>query len=117
MAHSRPYRSILGNATARLVQTGAVNCLFAHIFSKNNEDNWLHLYDAAAATDVSVGTTTPKQSYAVTTSDDTHYVMTDINLHDGLEFKLGLVFAVTKEADAGATAPDSNCIINMGFNE
>ncbi len=115
-SNNRPYRSIAGNATAKLVATGYVNLTGIDVSSKNNEDNWIHVYDAAAAADVTVGTTTPKQSWPVATSDDTHYVMTDIYLDDGLKFDLGLVFAVTKEADAGATAPDSNCLVNMRIN-
>lgn len=113
---TRPYRSVAGNATAKLVAVGVVNLVTASVSSKNDEDNWLHVYDAAAAADVTVGTTTPKQSWPVTTSDNTHYAMTDIYLEEGLKFDLGLVFAVTKEADAGATAPDSNCVVNFSIN-
>ncbi len=116
MPNSRPYRSLAGNATAKLVQTGYVNLIGIDISSKNNEDNWVHVYDAAAASDVTVGSTTPKQSWPVATSDDTHYVMTDIYLEEGLKFDLGLVFAVTKETGGGTTAPDSDCIVNMRIN-
>ena len=112
----RPYRSIAGNATDKLVEKGCVILRMANISSKNNEDSWIHFYDAAAIADVTVGTTAPKQSYPVTYSDDTHYVMTDIYLHDGMRFELGLVWAVTKEADGGATTPDSDCIVNLGIS-
>ena len=114
--NSRPYRSLVGNATDVLAQKGYTTLKHCSIFSKNNEDCWLHLYNAAAVADVAVGTTAPDQSYAVATSDNTAYVMTDINLHDGLRFDLGLVFAVTKELDGGATAPDSNCVVNLGIS-
>jgi hypothetical protein len=114
--NARPYRSLVGNATAALAQKGYTTCKFAVICSKNNEDNWLHLYNAATAAEVTVGTTTPVQSYPVATSDNTAYVMTDINMHDGLEFPNGLVFAVTKELSGAATAPDSNCVINLALS-
>ncbi len=114
--NARPYRSLLGNATPVLASKGYTTAKFANIASKNNEDNWLHLYNAAAIADVTVGSTAPDQSYPVATSDDTHYVLTDISFHDGLRFDLGLVFAVTKELSGGATAPDSNCVINLGLS-
>ena len=116
MDNARPYRSLVGNATAVLASKGYTTVKLCNIFSKNNEDNWLHLYNAAAATDVTVGTTVPDQSYAVATSDNTAYVMTDVNMHGGLRFDLGLVFAVTKELSGAATAPDSNCVINLGLS-
>lgn len=110
---TRPYRNIAGNATAQLAEVGCPALVGGDINNKSTTDVWLHVYDAAAAVDVTVGTTTPKQSFFCPFSDGTNYVVRELDLEDGLRFNLGLVWAVTQEADAGLTAPTSNCIVNF----
>ena len=110
---SRPYRSIAGNATAVLAQAGPTVLNSGEIANKSTTDVWLQLYDAAAAGDVTVGTTTPKHSVFCSLGDGTNYSLRDFYFDDGMEFSLGLVWAVTKELDAGATNPTSNCAVHF----
>jgi hypothetical protein len=111
-----PYRNIAGNATAKLAALGSYNVARASISNKSDDDIWLHFYDAAAATDVTVGTTTPIHSEFCPYSDGTHYTARELHFNDTLRFEKGIVWAVTKEADSGNTAPDSNAIVNFTYN-
>ncbi len=114
MTNGIPYRNVSGNATAQLASLGYTNFRGGDINNKSTTDVWLHLYDAAAALDVTVGTTTPKQSFMCPFSDGTNYVTREvIPVEDGLKFDLGLVWAITREPDGGATAPAANCLVNF----
>lgn len=111
-----PYRNIAGNATAKLVAVGAYNIARASISNKSNDDVWLHFYDSTTAGAVTVGSTTPIHSEFCPYSDATHYVGRELHFNDTLRFQNGIVWAVTIEPDAGNTAPDSDCIVNLTYN-
>ena len=116
MVSTNMYRKINGNATAQLLRVNHVNLHRIEINSNNNEQVWLHLYNAATSGAVTVGTTVPDQSYNCPLSDNINYVIREIHYHESpAEFPLGLVWAVTKESDGGNTAPDNDCIINASY--
>ena len=68
---------------------------------------WLELFDAAAAADVTPGTTKPTLTIAVAAS-----LSKEANLH-GLVFKLGLV-ACSATAAEGGTGANTNTMIGIG---
>ena len=112
-----PYRSVAGNATAKLVLTGMRRLHGYHTFSINNEDNFLHIYDAAAITDVTVGTTDPVLTLLVPAGDGTIYGAGAEDFGNfPIVLKNGLVWAVTKEKDGAATAPDVDCGVNFRYS-
>ena len=112
-----PYRKVNQLAAATLVKAGNVRLPYIDCANKSTDDIWLHLYNSATAGAVTVGTTTPSQSYIVPAGDGTNYsVREPIHGGDELVFPLGLVIACTKEADAGNTAPSSNQIINARYS-
>jgi len=117
---SYAYYASNANATAQLAETGNTQLATFEVENINTDTVvYLQLFDAAATGDVTVGTTTPIQSYQV------HIGTGDGNAGGGLEsgvrekyfrdplrFSLGLVWAVTKDRE-GNTAPTSNCIVNF----
>ncbi len=72
---TNPYRNITGNATAQLVQAGVTDLHYVDCANKTTDDVWLHLYDSSTAVGVTVGTTTPKQSYLIPLGDGTNYTL------------------------------------------
>jgi hypothetical protein len=115
--NTQAYRSVAGNATAKLVNGAYTRLHSVHAWSVNDEDNFLHVYDAAAAADVTVGTTTPKFTYLIPAGDTSlRGAVSDDYGSNPLELKNGLVFAVTKEDGTGTTAPDVNCGVNFRYS-
>lgn len=110
-----PYRKTDLTNTATLVKTGSVRLITMEFQNINTVDVFLQLYDAAAAADVSVGTTTPKQSYCIPASDGTNRSLSVKDWGDrGLRFLAGLVIAATTTA-AGGTAPATASVINLTY--
>tara|TARA_R100001530_G_scaffold116535_1_gene83612 strand:+ start:946 stop:1302 length:357 start_codon:yes stop_codon:yes gene_type:complete len=111
------YRNVSVSSTAILVKAGNVRLPYIGCSNKSVDDIWLHLYNKATAGAVTVGTTTPDQSYLVPQGDGTNYsVREPIHGGDEMVFPLGLVIAATKEADGGNTAPASSQIVNARYS-
>jgi hypothetical protein len=87
-----------GDASAVLVQKGPCQLHGYHLANANASARYAKLYDAAAAADVTVGTTLPKLRIPVTGSN----LAWAANLQ--VHFKLGMVVAVvTGAADTDTT--------------
>ena len=62
---------------------------------------WVHIYDAAAAASVTVGTTVPAKSYFLLPTDKDTWV-------PNLRFENGIVIAAVREFHGAATGPATN---------
>lgn len=110
-----PYRKTDLTNTAALVKTGFTRLTTMEFQNINTADVFLQLYNAAAAADVTVGTTTPNQSYRIPASDGTTASLSVKDWGDrGLGFNKGLVIAATTTV-GGGTAPTSNSVINLTY--
>ena len=91
-------------ASAVLVHTGAIILTAAHAINTTGADAYLQLFDAAAAADVTVGTTIP--DWVVMSDFGVGLVSQSDGLPtNGLSFRLGLVAAstTTPTGSSGAT--------------
>jgi len=91
-------------ATAVLIHGGAIILTAAHAINTTAADAYLQLFDAAAASDVTVGTTIP--DWVIMSDFGAGLVSQDDMLPaNGLSFRLGLVAASTTTAtgSTGAT--------------
>lgn len=91
-------------ATAVLIHGGAIILTAAQAINTTSADAYLQLFDAAAAADVTVGTTIP--DWVVMSDFGAGLVSASDGLPtDGLSFRLGLVAASTTTPinNAGAT--------------
>lgn len=84
------------------------------ILSKNTVDVFIHLYDAGAAADVTVGTTVPKQIYICQAGDGTNRTAFSREFKNGLHFVQGLVIAVTDEYNVD-NAPTNACAVDLSY--
>lgn len=87
--------------TATLLRSGRVALSWVHAINTAVAASYLQLYDAAAAADVTVGTTVPTYVLKSTASDPSEGALP----HNGLVFALGVVAASTTTAtgSTGAT--------------
>jgi hypothetical protein len=108
-----PYRKTDLSSTAVLVVGQPTFVTDVEAYNLDSADRWLHLYDAAAAADVSVGSTTPKKSWAIPAGDGTDRGKYSESFPSPIEFHLGLVIAATTTA-TGSTAPTNDLIVNLG---
>lgn len=108
---STPYRNTSLNATAALVLGNRVKLHSLHVDnSANSAKSYLQLYDAAAAADVTVGTTTPDKTLFVPASG-----AMDFNWgKEPIKFSRGLVIAATTTV-GGNTNPASAVLVNADY--
>lgn len=82
-------------------------------------DYFVHLFDAALAADVSLGTTVPTYIVFVPAGDATlrGAVTEDFGTALGLDFQLGIVYAVkTVATTAGSTGPTTDLPLTMAYS-
>lgn len=85
-----------------------------HAINSNVVDVYLQLFDAAVA-DVTVGTTTPKQSYLIPAgSGGGAGAYADDFGVDGLHFQTAITYACTTTA-TGNTAPTTGLVLNVVY--
>lgn len=101
-------------ATAVLVKGQVLRLETLEAQQKTTADLWIQLFDARAAADVTVGTTTPNLSFIIPMSDGTNYTATTKDFPKGVRFVKGLVIAATTTA-TGNGAPASNVIVNLTY--
>lgn len=118
MHASTPYYQASGNATAQLVKTGYT---LLHSWEVENPNSsathgqlYLQLFDAAATTDVTVGTTTPDQTYKIDPGDGTTNGGGSKHYEAPLRFSKGLVWAITTTR-SGSTGPTTACPTNITY--
>lgn len=112
---SYPYLKTDQSGTAVLVHTGNTSVTTMEVQSINTVDLFIQMFDAAAASAVTVGTTVAKQSYIIPASDGTARTATAKDWGDrGLMFTNGLVVAITTTV-GGSTSPATACVTNITY--
>lgn len=103
-------------STAVLVNAAARRLHGVHVTNINTADSFIQIFDAAAAADVTVGTTAPKQSYLIPGSDGTNRTGFDKDLGMApILLSNGLVIAVTT-THAGSGNPITSPIVNLQYS-
>jgi hypothetical protein len=102
-------------ATAALVKAAPGELCWYHVQNQDAADAYLHFYDAAAAADVTVGTTTPKVTLWLPASSgvDGGSIIVQEDAR-GVEFALGIVIAATTTI-AGSSAPTTGELVNLVY--
>ncbi len=112
MAH---YRNASLNATAVLVNGAACAVQWLNIDNTmNTAKSFLQLYDAAATSDVTVGTTTPTYTLVIPGSGAYDTALGDRDRHV-FDFKNGIVAAATTTI-TGNTNPGTAIMLNLDSN-
>ena len=100
---NKQYRNVALSSTADLVATGNNNLIAWNIINPNDAAVYVKFYNAAAANDVTVGTTTPVKTLFIPATG-TALLSNEEYLQNG--FNLGIVVAcVTELDDSETTAP------------
>lgn len=113
---SIPLLDLTADETLTLVKTGYT---LLHSFELENIDTakrYIQFFDAAAVSDVNLGTTVPTATYYIPPGDGTENgVRTkDFTNHASRYFK-GLVYAVTTVRD-GAVGPTTELPLNLDYD-
>lgn len=95
------------------VESGLV--LINHISAShaNSSPAWLQMFDAATASAVTLGTTSPDASFPITQAASGQHGTLLLALHKPIRFPTGLVIAVTT-APAGATDVTRKASVTLG---
>lgn len=102
-------------ATAQLVNAGQTDVHWKHVWNQDSSDTFLHFYDAATAGAVTVGTTTPKVTFAVPASSGLDDGSPTIKFKsEGLRFNNGVVVAATTTV-GGSSAPTNGLLLNVRY--
>ena len=103
-----------GDNTAQAAKAVAGQLILLEVSNINIVDGYIQLFDAAAA-DVTVGTTTPKQSYIVPKGDGTNRGgMTATFAPNGMDFQTAITYSCTTTA-TGGTALTTALVVNIVF--
>jgi len=111
---TKPYFLETGSSTAVLVKANLTWLHSMEVENPNTTQVYIQLFDAKAVSDVTVGTTTPDQTYVVPAGDGTDNGAKIKDYSDPLRFHKGLVFAVTTTA-TGNGDPSSECPVNFTY--
>lgn len=115
LSPSYPFFKPDQSGTAVLVLGQSTRLTNLEVQNINTVDVYIQFFDAKAAADVTVGSTTPKQSYIVPASDGTNHTATAKDWGDrGLLFMHGIVIAITTTA-TGASSPSTACVVNLSY--
>lgn len=109
-----PYRNASLTATAALANGGPAVVTHIAVSNKDTGDRWFHIYDAAATSAVTVGTTTPIQSFQIPLGDGTDYGEFAMAFASPIKCSSGVVIAATT-TPTGNTAPSTGLVVNMGY--
>lgn len=106
-----PYRNATLQATAALVLGNKLKVIGLQVDNfANTARSYLQLYNAAAAADVTVGTTTPDKTMVIPGSG-----AMDFNWGQSpLDFSRGLVIAATTTV-GGSTDPTAGVLVNIDY--
>lgn len=111
MWYTKPYFDSDGDNTAQAIKTTAGDLYRLHVVNQNTADAYIQFFDTAAA-GVTVGSTTPIQSYLVPGGDGTNSGALDINLFDApLTFQTAITYGCTTTA-TGGTDPTTGLTVN-----
>lgn len=109
-----PYHNASVAQTPVLVKGQQLELDSVDFLSLNTADCFLHLYDAATAAEVTIGTTVPKQIYLCQGGDGSLYTAFSREFSYGLLFSKGLVIAVTDEYNV-SNAPATPCKVDLSY--
>lgn len=98
-----------GDNTAQACKARGGSLNYIHVINPNATDAYLQLFDAAAA-NVTVGTTTPKQSYFVPGNGAFEVSFGP----DGIPFGTAITYACTTTA-TGSGDPSTGLTVNMVY--
>lgn len=98
-------------ATVELLRTGNVVLMAVEVENPNTDPVYLQLFDAAAVTDVTIGTTTPTDTRMIPAGAGGG-VNTSRLIEIPRRFGLGLCYAITTTR-SGSTAPSTACPCNF----
>lgn len=110
-----PHNNVSVNATAELVSASARRLNDLHVFHLNTADVFIQIFDAVAAADVTVGTTTADIAYLVPASDGTNRGALDKMFSVPLYFTDGIVIAVTT-TPTGNTSPAAAAHVALTYS-
>lgn len=107
---ANPYFLDALDETPVLVVRGAIRLCYRNISAPAGAAwVWINLYSAAAAADVTPGTTDPVQSWPIPVNG-----ILDDDITNQLIFGLGLVINATS-TPGGASAPDADAVVNLSY--
>lgn len=98
-------------ATVELLRTGSIVVESIEVLNPNTTQVYLQLFDAAAASDVTLGATTPTVTRMIPEGSGGGYNTARL-IEIPTRFTLGCVYAITTTA-SGSTAPSSACSCNF----
>lgn len=110
---SDPYFDSSATGAVELLRSGRSLLSFFEVTNPNTSDVYLQLFDAAATSSVSLGSTTPKLSLQCPagTSTTVRGVRAE-NFGDPIEFANGICYAVTTTS-TGSTSPGTASSVNF----
>ena len=112
--HVIPFFDSSVAATVELMITGNKTLYFLEVSNIDATDAFVQLFDAAAAADVTLGTTTPTLAPFIPAGNATNRGAMDKMFEDGLDFQKGICYAVTTTA-TGNTAGATAAVLNAGY--
>jgi hypothetical protein len=99
--------------TPVLAMTGRIAMSSFFIYNPSNAAVYIRLFDAAAASDVTLGTTAPDYILGCNTTE-----FAQGQFSKPIQFTKGLVYgACTTAAGSGHTAPNVVVLLNLGLNQ
>ena len=109
------YRNTAVSSTALLVETGSNLLVGWNLININTTNCFLKVYNAAAAVDVTVGTTTPLETLLIPASG-CHILSNEDMFQIGCS--LGMVIAVTTGMlDNSSAAPSTACYVKLLYSD
>lgn len=116
MQSAKPYFQSAADETKRLVKTGVALVNNVHVTNPNTVSLFLQIFDAAAAADVTLGTTSP--NYVIAIPDGTSATLVgaiDKDFPAPLILTLGFLWAITT-TPTGATGPTTDCTLSATYS-
>lgn len=100
-------------ATVEKLVAGSQKLHTVEVENPNTTIVYLQLFDAAATTDVTLGSDTPTTTRLIPAGDGTNHAVRIIDFADGpVRFNDGICYAITTTA-TGSTAASSACRVNF----
>lgn len=112
--HLTPFKDTAVTATATLMSGKPTRIYWLTLHNLSNAIGYLQLFDAAAATDVTLGTTAPTLTIGQHQNNSGYPGYRDLIFNNPLNFKYGVVYAFTTTA-TGNSAPSANSILLGGY--
>lgn len=110
---------IFDASVSNTVETGVAyptNLITVHAYNTSTSDCYLQLFNAAAASDVTLGSTAPTQSYLIPGASGTNAGAYELPLDfPGIQFTTGICYAVTSTKN-GSGAPGAAISLNFSHH-